>query len=650
MTTPPKQSGTETPEKRPRPSVPQLAEGIDLIGEYEGSGFKETPYLARRADGQVLQLTQLLYLVAEEVDGERNFGQIAERVTEKFGRKVSAENVKFLVEKKLRPLGVLAADDGTSPKLKRADPMLALNFRTGLVPERAVQALTSIFYPLFFPPLVLAVLGGLVALDAWLFFVHGVAQSVRDITYQPILFLFVFGLVVLSAAFHECGHATACRYGGAKPGVMGAGIYVVYPAFFSDVTDVYRLGKLGRVRTDMGGIYFNMIFSLLTAGAYFLTGFEPLLAIIVIQHLEMLHQLLPFLRLDGYYVIADITGVPDMFARIRPILRSLIPGREPDASVTALKPWVQVVVTAWVLTIVPVLLYLFLTLAMTVPRMLATAWDSFWVQYDNIAAAFSNGEMIPIAAGSIQVLFLVLPFVGMVYTFGRAGKNLSVAAWTKTEGKPVLRTSFGSLALVAVGLMAFIWWPNGDYKPIQPGERGTIQASLTAVRDIPTGRPALTPEREAELNGAPTLREQPGSPTSTDLNEQDPATDEPAPGATPTDEPESNARPGDQQPDEAAPSGEQPEEQQPSGQQEESEQTPSEQATPGNQKSGEQAPSEQAAPGAQEPGEQAPGEASPKEAAPGEQAPDEASPKEAASEQQQKVQTQRSVNQETTTP
>src|SRR5919202_1216898 len=32
---------------------PKLADGIDLIGRYEDSGFREAPYLARRADGQV---------------------------------------------------------------------------------------------------------------------------------------------------------------------------------------------------------------------------------------------------------------------------------------------------------------------------------------------------------------------------------------------------------------------------------------------------------------------------------------------------------------------------------------------------------------------------------------------------------------------
>ena len=40
---------------------------------------------------------------------------------------------------------------------------------------------------------------------------------------------------------------------------MGAGMYLVWPAFYTDVTDTYRLGRGGRVRTDLGGLYFNAI-------------------------------------------------------------------------------------------------------------------------------------------------------------------------------------------------------------------------------------------------------------------------------------------------------------------------------------------------------------------------------------------------------
>ena len=54
-----------------------LADGVELIGEYEGSGFKEPPLLARRADGQVVQLSPLLYDVATACDGRRDDDAVA---------------------------------------------------------------------------------------------------------------------------------------------------------------------------------------------------------------------------------------------------------------------------------------------------------------------------------------------------------------------------------------------------------------------------------------------------------------------------------------------------------------------------------------------------------------------------------------------
>ena len=34
----------------------------------------------------------------------------------------------------------------------------------------------------------------------------------------------------------------------------------------------------------------------------------------------MVHQLLPFVRMDGYHILSDLVGVPDLFARIKPTL------------------------------------------------------------------------------------------------------------------------------------------------------------------------------------------------------------------------------------------------------------------------------------------------------------------------------------------
>jgi hypothetical protein len=131
---------------------PRLADGIELIGEYEGSGFKTAPYIARRSNGQMIQLTRLLYLVAEQADGERGDDAIADLVSERYGKRVSADNVAHLVDTKLRPLGVLTAPDGSSPEVAKADQLLALKFKTAVVPARLVRTVCTVFKPLFLPP------------------------------------------------------------------------------------------------------------------------------------------------------------------------------------------------------------------------------------------------------------------------------------------------------------------------------------------------------------------------------------------------------------------------------------------------------------------------------------------------------------------
>ncbi len=105
--------------------APRVAQGVELIGQYEGSGFKEPPYLVRRADGQTIQLSKLLYAVAEACDGRRTYDEIAEEASRTFGRRLSARNAKTLVEEKLNPLGVVANHDGSQPVLSKPDSLLA---------------------------------------------------------------------------------------------------------------------------------------------------------------------------------------------------------------------------------------------------------------------------------------------------------------------------------------------------------------------------------------------------------------------------------------------------------------------------------------------------------------------------------------------
>src|SRR5918992_1889193 len=379
--------------------MPRRAAGVELLGRFEGSGFRQQPYLARRSDGEIIRLSPLLYVVAHAADGRRDTDTIAAAVSRLLGRPMSGGNVRFLVERKLRPAGVLAEADGSTPTLPNPPPLLAVRHRRPLIPERVVQALGLAFAPLFLPPVIGTVLAALVAFDAWLFLFHGIAGGLREALYNPSLLLGLAGSVIVATAFHEIGHAAACRYGGARPGVMGAGVYLVWPAFYCDVTDAYRLDRAGRLRTDLGGVYFNGIFTLLAGGAYFVTGEEALLFAAFLQHVIVLQQLRPLLRFDGYYFLSDLTGVPDILSRIKPIFRSLIPGRR-EPRVDELKPSVRAVVTAYLLVLVPVLALLVTWIVIAAPRLLATAHDSLLVQVDRLHGASGTAA---VGAGALRI-------------------------------------------------------------------------------------------------------------------------------------------------------------------------------------------------------------------------------------------------------
>ena len=150
--------------------------------------------------------------------------------------------------------------------------------------------------------------------------------------------LAVLGMLLGGTLFHEFGHAAGCRYGGGRPGVIGVGVYVILPAFYTNVTDAYRLDRAGRLRTDLGGIYFNAIAALVFGVGYLATGWVPLLLAAFLMHLEALQQCLPLIRSDGYFILADLVGVPDLFGRIRPVLASLLPWRKAGPRVRELRP------------------------------------------------------------------------------------------------------------------------------------------------------------------------------------------------------------------------------------------------------------------------------------------------------------------------
>ncbi|MER8009326.1 hypothetical protein [Streptomyces sp. NPDC094149] len=484
-------------EQPPEPA-PRLSAGLQLHGEYQGSGFTDPKYIARRGDGQVVQLSRLLYLVASSIDGVRDAETIAHRVSARFGREVSGDNVRYLVENKLQPLGVTvpAGQEDDEVDAPRSDLLLALKGHRVIFNEKRTARIAAAFAWLHRPAVVVAVLLSAVAMDVWLFGFFGAIEPVLQVLDQPVLILIVFVLTVASLVFHEFGHASACKYGGARPGCIGCGLFLIWPSMYTDVTDVYRIGRGGRIRTDLGGVYFNVVFMLAMAGAYFATGMQFFLAAVYLGHFEILEQLMPAVRLDGYYILGDLAGVPDLYGKIKPILLSLLPGAKGRAArqeVAGLKKSARHIVATWVLTMVPLIVGELGYALWNLPRILATMTRSLTEQIIGTGAAFGDGRIAEGFVGVIGCVMLLCPMAGVVYLSVKLGGRLFRAAKRSTAGRPRLRIVVCALALAGLTGLSYAWVSGMTPKPLpkQPPIAPILQPGVST--EPPGPQDASTP-------------------------------------------------------------------------------------------------------------------------------------------------------------
>jgi putative peptide zinc metalloprotease protein len=401
--------------------------------------------------------------VATLIDGTRSATAVADLASADLGRSLSADQVRYIITAKLLPLG-LVAGPGAPAAPPTASPLLALRARGTLLPEKGANVVAALLRPLFRWPAVLAVVASAGAVDWWLLATHQLALGLGQLLRDPATLLIVFVLSVASAAFHECGHATACRYGGARPGKIGAGIYLVWPSFFTNVTDSYRLSRAARLRTDLGGLYFNLIFILGMAVLYEATSAQVLLLVIAVTHLEMLQQLLPFVRFDGYFILSDIVGVPDLFARVAPILRSVRGKGRIDPRIAGLRRGARIAVTSWVLCVVPLLTITVGYLLICLPQINRALWRAT-VQQARLAGTAIGGHHYAIAAlDAIGVALAALSVVGSLYIVIGLTRRAVVLGLRWSAGRPARRLVVAVVAAAVAASLATLWASQGQFR------------------------------------------------------------------------------------------------------------------------------------------------------------------------------------------
>ena len=150
-------------------------------------------------------------------------------------------------------------------------------------------------------------------------------------TLGALLLFFIF-----SSLIHEMGHAAACRYYNVQHGGIGFGLYVNIPVFYTDVSRIWKLSRGQRCVVNLAGIYFQAILLLPFLIAYSFTYSDLVKYVVFVANLNFFVTLNPFFKFDGYWLMTDLLGIPNLRKRSNECityywkkLRGKVTGKQP---------------------------------------------------------------------------------------------------------------------------------------------------------------------------------------------------------------------------------------------------------------------------------------------------------------------------------
>jgi putative peptide zinc metalloprotease protein len=264
-------------------------------------------YLLKTPSGKRYEISELLYSLLTLINNKNSYELIANNLSEKIGRQLTTDDVKEIVSKYVLPYDVLELNVKNNNLDEKKTPLW---WSIPLLSQSTISPITNILSHLFSKYLFYIFLLAYVAIYIYISIFHTTKYEIDALsTYNIIMVYFIY---FVSIFVHELGHSSACCKFGATHGNIGIGFYLIFPVFYADVSDIWKLNKNKRLIVDLAGIYFQMIFSVFLFIFYVATNNPIFLFSILFIAYSILVALNPFFKFDGYWALSDILGVSNL--------------------------------------------------------------------------------------------------------------------------------------------------------------------------------------------------------------------------------------------------------------------------------------------------------------------------------------------------
>lgn len=299
-------------------AIPKLHPELELLPIDTSSTSQK--YLAKIGSERQFEISETLYDFVRLIDGKRTLEEITAIFSEVTGKECAPADAERIIETYLLPRGLVWGENGAMPPDKQRS---YLYLRLSLFSQEMLRPITSLLHFLFTPAFLMPALAVISLFHLYFYLVvERPAIALSSIAGGEILAVFV--LLFLSTLFHELGHSSACHHYGARHGAIGVGMYLYFPVFYADVSDVWKLKRTERAVVDFGGMYFQLLLVPPLYVAYILWGSPVFLYTIYALNFSVVASLNPLLRFDGYWLASDLAGVPNLRKRAQEALRSLL--------------------------------------------------------------------------------------------------------------------------------------------------------------------------------------------------------------------------------------------------------------------------------------------------------------------------------------
>jgi putative peptide zinc metalloprotease protein len=156
--------------------------------------------------------------------------------------------------------------------------------------------------------------------------------------------------------------------------------------------------------------------------------------------------------------------VPDLFARVAPILRSAVPKRPRDPRVTGLRRPARIVVTGWVLCVIPLLTLSIGYLVLHLPGINRALWHSASRQAHLASAAIAGHDYAMAAVDAVGIALLALSLAGSLYIVIGLARRLMALGLRWSARHPARRLLVALAGLAGMAVLAAFWGMQGQFR------------------------------------------------------------------------------------------------------------------------------------------------------------------------------------------